>query len=87
MKRAPTAAALALALASSPALAADEIDGTVLAFDRVARVLVMSDKSVIPLDNVQSELPEDLVAGDKVAVKYGSDEDGVSIVYSIERID
>ena len=87
MKHAPIALALALAAASPPALATDEIDGTVLAFDRVARVLVMKDKSVIPLDNLETDLPEDLVAGDRVAVRYESDEDGISVVHSVERID
>ena len=87
MKRLPLVAALALLAAPPLAIASDAIEGTVLAFDRVARVLVMSDRSVVPLDNLRGEVPEDLVAGDRVAVSYESDEDGISIVNSIERID
>ena len=87
MNRLPPVLALALLAAPPAALASDEIEGTVLAFDRVARVLVMSDRSVVPLDNLRGEVPEDLVAGDRIAISYESDEDGVSIVNSIERLD
>ena len=86
MKHAPLVFALALG-ATAPVLA-DEIDGTVLAFDRVANVLVMKDKSVIPLETFEGELPEDLVAGDKVAVRFDSNEDtGISMVHSVERLE
>ena len=87
LKRLPLVAALALVAAAPAALASDALEGTVLAFDRVARVLVMSDRSVVPLDNLQGEVPEDLVAGDRIAIGYESDEDGISVVHSIERID
>lgn len=87
MKHAPPALALALVLGASPALA-DEIESTVLAFDRVANVIVLRDKSVMPLDSFEGELPEDLVAGDRIAIVYDSNEDdGIFLVRSVERID
>lgn len=62
---------------------ADEVTGTVLAFDRVARVLVLTDKTVFPLEVATGDLPESLSAGDKVVVKFEGDEDGVRAISSI----
>ena len=87
MKHVPLALLLALVGASAPALA-DELEGTVLAYDRVANVLVMRDKTVIPLETFEGEPPEDLVAGDRVAVRFDSNEDtGISMVHSVTRIE
>ena len=75
-----------LVVAVAPA-SADLLDGTVLAYDRVASVLVMKDKSVVPLDNFTGEMPSDLAAGDMIEVSYASDEDGISEVYSITKME
>ena len=86
MKHVPLVLLLALG-ASAPVLA-DEIEGTVLAYDRVANVLVMRDKTVIPLETFEGEAPEELVAGDRVAVRFDSNEDtGISKVHSVTRIE
>ena len=83
----PVPMVLLLALVAAPALA-DELEGAILAYDRVANVIVMNDRSVVPLETFEGELPEDLVAGDRVAIVYQSDEDaGISAVQSVERID
>ncbi len=87
MKPVPVALLLALAAAAAPALA-DELEGAILAYDRVANVIVMSDKSVVPLESFTGELPADLVAGDRVSIVYRSDEDaGINAVESVERVD
>ena len=86
MKHVPLVLLLALG-AAAPALA-DELEGTVLAYDRVANVLVMRDRTVIPLETFEGEMPEDLVAGDRVALRFDSNEDtGISMVHSVTRID
>lgn len=83
------AVTLALPLvALAGAASADLLEGTVLAHDRVARVIVMKDRSVIPLDNLESELPADLVAGDRIAVSFDSNEDdGIRVVNAVTRLD
>ena len=87
MKPAPLLATLAVLAAPIVPLHADELDGTVLAYDRKAGVIVLRDKSVIPLANLQGDVPEDLVAGDLVNVRYESNEDdGIYLVHGVERL-
>ena len=76
-----TSAAL---LAARPAFA-DETSGTVLAYDRVAHVLVLDDKTVwsLPGDLI---LPDDLVAGDTITIDFQTAGDnGVGKINSITR--
>lgn len=76
-----TSAAL---LAALPAFA-DETSGTVLAYDRVAHVLVLDDKTVwsLPGDLI---LPDDLVAGDTITIEFETAGDnGVGKINSITR--
>ena len=91
MHRSPTlSAALGAVLLLSPGvtLSADLLDGTVLAYDRKARIIVFEDKSVMPLANLQGEIPEDLVAGDRIEVSFESNEDdGIYVVHGVKRID
>ena len=77
----------ALAATALPLHAADLIDGTVLAHDRVANIIVLSDKSVWPLDSLQTSLPEDLVAGERIEISYESNEDDeVNLIHSVQRL-
>lgn len=72
---------IALAL---PALA-DEVTGSVLAYDRVDNIIVLDDKTVwtIPADFA---LPTDLIAGDKITIKFqGAAENGIGDLISIAR--
>ena len=86
MKHVPLVLLLALGAATSAL--ADELEGTVLAYDRVANVLVMRDRTVIPLETFAGEMPEDLVAGDRVALRFDSNEDtGISMVHSVTRVE
>ena len=65
---------------------ADVTNGTVLALDRKARALVLTDRSVWDLETLESILPEGLKAGDRIEISYDSDEDGVSAVRNIELL-
>ena len=74
----------ALIVSAIPALA-DNTSGTVLAFDRVAHVLVLDDKTVwnLPPDLM---LPENLAAGDTITIDYdGAGENGYGEINSITR--
>jgi len=51
-------------------------EGTVLAFDRSARLLILTDKSVWPLGTRDLGLPPGLGAGDRVRIEYRTDKDG-----------
>ncbi|MDH3449078.1 MAG: copper-binding protein [Gammaproteobacteria bacterium] len=62
---------------------ADVTDGTVLALDRKAKSLVLTDRSAWALDAMKSAMPEGLKAGDRVEINYESDEDGVSAINGI----
>lgn len=63
----------------------DISQGTVVALDRKARTLVLSDRTVWSLELLKSELPAGLKAGDRVQVEYEGDEDGISAIKSITR--
>jgi hypothetical protein len=51
-------------------------EGTVLAHDRRAKVLVLVEKSTWPLRGLDSEPPPGLGAGDRVRIEYHNDKDG-----------
>ena len=69
---------------SAPALA-DEVSGTVLAYDRVANILILSDKSVFPLSD-STEIAEGLEAGDAVTIIFeGGGENGIESVTTVSR--
>ena len=74
----------ALATFALPAFA-DDTSGTVVAYDRVAHVIVLDDNSVwtVPADFA---LPDNLVAGDRIVIDYQSNGDnGVGKYLSITR--
>ena len=74
----------AFLLLAGPALA-DTTTGTILAFDRQADVLIMTDKTVWQL-SPNTMIPADLAAGDMVKITFTSfGDDGVASVDSLEK--
>jgi hypothetical protein len=69
-------------LCAAPALA-DETEGKVIAFDRVAKVLVLEDKTIWSLGE-KTEITPDLVAGDLVKIVYvGGGDTGIGPITSV----
>ncbi|MGR3271763.1 hypothetical protein DU478_19890 [Thalassococcus profundi] len=66
-------AAALLAVTAVPAFA-DSTQGTVLAYDRVANVIVLEDKTVWSLETLKT-VPEGLKAGDTVEINFTSNAD------------
>lgn len=78
------AALVALATVTTPALA-DVTNGTILAYDRLANVIVLTDKTHWTLAP-DALVPADLKAGDKVMIDFVSDGDNGSLpVKKLER--
>lgn len=78
--------ALAVLLAAAPALA-DETEGEILAYDRLANLVVMRDRTVWQLGS-EITVPADLQSGDRVRLVYETaGEDGVTRIDSLERIE
>ena len=67
-------------------LAADIAVGTVLAYDREAGTLVLTDRSVWSLAETSAAVPDGLAADDRVQFSYESDEDGVADILLIKVI-
>ena len=75
----------ALALMSTLAFAQDVAEGTILAFDRKANVIVFSDKSIWDLEKLETALPDNLKAGDRIEITYESNEDeGVTVIHNVK---
>ncbi|WP_102106912.1 hypothetical protein [Oceaniglobus roseus] len=66
-------AAALLAASTLPALA-DTTSGTVIAYDRVAKIIVLDDRTVWSLETLKTP-PEGLKAGDRVKIDYTSNGD------------
>ena len=66
-------AAALLAATAAPALA-DSTQGTILAYDRVANVIVLDDKTVWSLETLKT-IPEGLKAGDVITIQFTSNAD------------
>ena len=58
-------------------------EGTILAYDREARLLVFDDKSTWSLRGMRGEMPFGLDAGDRVEIEYEPADDGFAVVYDI----
>lgn len=71
---------------ASLAVAEDITDGTVLALDRKAGMLVMSDRTVWSLDLMKTALPAELKAGDQIEIRYESDEEGIGEIKGIRLL-
>ena len=76
----------ALLFASSQAAAEDISQGTILALDRKARVMVLTDRTVWPLETAKSGVPVGLIAGNRVEIRYESDESGVTAINEIRLL-
>lgn len=77
----------AMLLTSFHVFAQDISEGTVLAYDRKANVLILTDRSVFPLEKLTSAAPDNLKAGDRVNIQYDSNEDdGITAIHSIRVI-
>ena len=64
---------------------ADSTNGTILAYDRVANVIILTDKSVWSLGPTLT-VPEDLKAGDTITLTFNSaGDEGVTKVAALER--
>jgi len=63
--------------------AADVTNGTVLALDRKAQKLILTDRTAWALEAMEASLPNDLKAGDRIEISYDSDEEGVSAIRNI----
>lgn len=78
--------AAAIVMAAATPVFADFTQGTVLAYDRVAHVIVMDDKTVWTLSE-ETVVPEGLEAGDLVKIEFtGAGDDGIASVEAIERL-
>ncbi|SPH24373.1 hypothetical protein DEA8626_03424 [Defluviimonas aquaemixtae] len=77
--------ALALATFAAPAIA-DETSGTIIAYDRVDRIIVLDDKTIWTFGE-KTELSPDLSAGDAVKIIYtGAADSGIGPIASILRV-
>jgi hypothetical protein len=75
----------AFAALATPALA-DTTTGTIVAFDRVANVIVMEDKTIWQL-SADTVVPEGLLAGDSITITFTSlGDDGVKSVDKLEKM-
>lgn len=69
-----------------PAIA-DEVTGEILAYDRLANLVVMRDRTVFEL-GTELMVPADLQSGDRVRIVYESaGEDGITAIDSLERVE
>lgn len=74
-----------LAFSAAPAQA-DETTGTILAYDRLANLLVLTDRTVWEL-SPDLLVPSDLAAGDRVRIDFtAAGEDGISSIETLERV-
>lgn len=73
----------ALVISAPRAVAQDVTHGTILGLDRMARLLVLEDRTVWSLELMSSDLSASLKAGDRIEITYESDEEGVGEIKSI----
>ena len=75
-----------LAVAAALPVFADETEGHVLAYDRQAGIIVLTDKTVWSVPG-EITLPADLGRGDRVLFEYdAAGEDGLTEVNAITRL-
>lgn len=78
------AAAVAV-LFALPAVA-DETEGLILAYDRKANLLVLTDKTIWQLPP-EMDVPADLGAGDRILLEYQTaGEDGLTAIDALTRL-
>lgn len=71
---------------AAPGFAADIATGRVLAYDRVAKTLVLTDRTVWSLAGISAALPDNLSSGDRVQFSYQSDEEGIGDILEINIV-
>jgi len=76
----------ALLFTSFQVVAEDVSQGTILALDRKAKIMILTDRSVWPLETAKSEVPVGLIAGNRVEIRYESDEGGVTAINEIHLL-
>lgn len=79
-------AVVSILLITTTHAAADVTQGTILALDRKARLLVLEDRTAWSLELMKSDIAADLKAGDRVEIVYESDEEGIGEIKSIKPI-
>lgn len=80
-----SAAMLAGAVSSA---IADSVKGEILAYDRKAGLIVLTDKTVWSLEGSTSEVPENLNAGTMVMIETTDGaEEGIGTVTAIEIVE
>ncbi len=73
-------------LTGTPALA-DSTTGEILAYDRLANVIILNDKTVWEIVPKDLPLPADLKQGDKITIDFFTNGDsGVGKINSISRV-
>ncbi len=74
----------AMLLGIAPQALADTIEGTIVAYDRKAQVIVLKDNSIYSLRKFDAPILAELKAGDKVKIETaGEGEDGYGLVKEI----
>lgn len=87
MNRLLASAATSAVISSTVPAFADSVTSTVVAYDRVANRLVLSDNSVYSFDPADVQMPESLTAGDEVEIDFeSSEEEGIEKINSITII-
>lgn len=67
---------------------ADQVSGDVLAFDRMAGIIVLADRSVWSLRDGQGTAPDDLEAGDRVTIDFQTISDnGVGRILAVSIVE
>lgn len=77
--------AATLAFAAAAPAYADEVSGTIVAYDRLDNLIVLDDKSVWALAS-SALVPADLKAGDRITLTFtSSGENGANAATKLER--
>ena len=77
--------AAAIAVTAAPALA-DEVEGTVVAHDRLAHRVIMDDRTIYEYNPETTKVPRAILAGDRVRIDFRGGEDGIESIQSIEIV-
>lgn len=85
MKMIAVVSLFAAALTFSAPATAGSVTSEIVAHDRVAKVIVLKDSTVLSY-NAKTTMPEDLKQGDKVEVIYAGSEGDQSVIVSVQRV-
>lgn len=82
-----TAAFLCVSIVLTPAFAGDTVIATVVAHDRLAHRVVLSDKSVVTYDASKTVIDGALKAGDRVRITFAGPEGEMSTILAVRKVD